>query len=136
MAATLLFAGIALAQSPAPSPSLAKDSRCWELRTYHAAPGKLEALHARFRNHTMKLFKKHGIEVSGFWGPIEKERGSEDTLIYVVVFPNCEAREKAWDSFRKDPEWIAARTESEKDGKLTVKVDSVLIRSTNYAPVK
>jgi hypothetical protein len=60
----------------APSPSLAKDSRCFELRTYYATPGKLEELHARFRNHTLKLFKKHGMEVVGFWGPTDKEKGS------------------------------------------------------------
>ncbi len=59
-----------------PSLSLAKDSRCYEIRTYIAAPGKLEELHARFRNHTMKFFKKHGIAVVGFWGPTDKEKGS------------------------------------------------------------
>src|SRR5499433_1951966 len=89
----------------APSPSLAKDSRCYEIRTYTAAPGKLEELHARFRNHTMKLFKKHGIEVVGFWGPTDKEKGSENTLVYLLVFPSREALDKAWKAFGADPEW-------------------------------
>src|SRR6266545_4141323 len=89
----------------APSPSLARDSRCFELRTYYATPGKLEELHARFRNHTLKLFKKHGMEVVGFWGPTDKEKGSENVLVYILAFPNREAREKAWRDFRDDKEW-------------------------------
>ena len=120
----------------APSPSLAKDSRCFELRTYYAAPGKLEELHARFRNHTMKLFKKHGMEVVGFWGPTDKERGSENTLIYVLAFPSREARNSAWRAFGADPEWRAAAAESEKNGKLTDKVESVIMMATDYAPAK
>lgn len=120
----------------APSPSLAKDSRCYELRTYTAAPGKLEELHARFRNHTMRLFKKHGMEVVGFWGPTDKEKGSEDTLVYVLAFPSREARNAAWRAFSSDPEWQNARKESEKNGSLTSKVDSVIMMATDYAPVK
>lgn len=120
----------------APSPSLSKDSRCFELRTYYAAPGKLEELHARFRNHTMKLFKKHGMEVVGFWGPTDKDKGSENTLVYVLAFPSREAREKAWQQFRTDPEWQAVAKESEKNGKLTEKIDSVIMNATDYSPVK
>ncbi|HKA18723.1 MAG TPA: NIPSNAP family protein [Blastocatellia bacterium] len=120
----------------APSPSLSKDSRCFELRTYYAAPGKLEELHARFRNHTMKLFKKHGMEVVGFWGPTDKDKGSENTLVYVLAFPSREAREKAWQEFRTDPEWQAVAKESEKNGKLTDKIDSVVMKATDYSPIK
>jgi hypothetical protein len=120
----------------APSPSLAKDSRCFELRTYVAAPGKLEELHARFRNHTMKIFKKHGMEVVGFWGPTDKEKGSENTLVYVLAFPSREARDKAWKEFQADPEWQKARADSEKNGRLTEKVDSVILMATDYAPAK
>jgi hypothetical protein len=120
----------------APSPSLTKDSRCFEIRTYIAAPGKLEELHARFRNHTMKLFKKHGMEVVGFWGPSDKEKGSENTLVYVMAFPSREARDKAWQAFRADPEWQKARDESEKNGRLTEKVDSVILMATDYSPIK
>ncbi len=120
----------------APSPSLAKDSRCFELRTYYAPPGKLEELHARFRNHTLKLFKKHGMEVVGFWGPTDKEKGSENTLVYILAFPSRDARDKAWRDFRSDPVWQAALKESEKNGKLTEKVDSVIMMATDYSPVK
>jgi uncharacterized protein (DUF1330 family) len=120
----------------APSPSLAKDSRCFEIRTYTAAPGKLEELHARFRNHTLKIFKKHGMKVVGFWGPTDKEKGSENTLVYVLAFPSREALDKAWKEFREDPEWLKARDDSEKNGKLTVKVESVILMATDYSPIK
>ncbi len=120
----------------APSPSLAKDSRCFEIRTYYAAPGKLEDLHARFRNHTIKLFKKHGMEIVGFWGPTDKEKGSENTLVYVLAFPSREARDKSFREFGADPEWQKARTESEKNGKLTEKIDSVFLMATDYSPIK
>lgn len=120
----------------APSPSLTKDSRCFEIRTYTAAPGKLEELHARFRNHTMKLFKKHGMEVVGFWGPTDKEKGSENTLVYVMAFPSREARDKAWKDFGADPEWQKAKSDSEKNGKLTDKVEFVILMATDYSPVK
>ncbi len=120
----------------APSPSLAKDSRCFEIRTYYAAPGKLEELHARFRNHTMKLFKKHGMEVVGFWGPTDKEKGSENTLVYVLAYPSREARAKAWVAFAADPDWKKAREESEKNGRLAEKVESVMLMATDYSPIK
>ena len=120
----------------APSPSLAKGSRCFEIRTYTAAPGKLEELHARFRNHTVKLFKKHGMEIVGFWGPTDKEKGSENTLVYVLAFPSREARDKAFRDFGADPEWQQARKDSEKNGKLTEKVESVILMATDYSPIK
>jgi hypothetical protein len=120
----------------APSPSLSKDSRCYEIRTYTAAPGKLEDLHARFRNHTMKIFKKHGMEVVGFWGPADKENGSGNKLVYVMAFPNREARDKAWQAFGADPEWKAAKDESEKNGRLAEKVESVILMATDYSPIK
>jgi hypothetical protein len=120
----------------APSPSLAKDSRCFEIRTYYTMPGKLEALHARFRNHTMGLFKKHGMEVVGFWGPTDKERGSENTLVYVLAFPSRAARDQAWAAFVADPEWLKVRAESEKDGKILEKLESTILMATDYAPAR
>jgi hypothetical protein len=136
-------AGPAQASAPAPaaltlapSPSLSKDSRCYEIRTYTAAPGKLEELHARFRNNTMKIFKKHGMKVVGFWGPADKENGSENKLVYVMEFPNRAARDKAWKDFGADPEWQTAKTASEKNGRLTEKVDSVILLATDYSPIK
>ena len=133
---------VATAQTPpapptiAPSPSLARDSRCFEIRTYYAAPGKLEELHARFRNHTMALFKKHGMEVVGFWGPTDKEKGSENTLVYVLAFPSRQARDQAWKDFTSDPEWLKVRDDSEKNGKLPEKIESVILMATDYSPLK
>ena len=122
--------------TPAPSPSLVKDGRCFEIRTYYAAPVKLEDLHTRFRDHTVKLFKKHGMEIIGFWGPTDKEKGSENTLIYILAYPSRAAREAAWKAFGADPDWQAARKKSEENGKLVDKVDSVIMAATDYAPSK
>ena len=124
------------AQTPAPSPSLVKGERIYELRTYVAAEGKLEALHARFRDHTMKIFAKHHMKVVGFYGPVDKEKGAENTLIYILEFPSIDAMKSAWAEFRKDPEWTAAQKASEVNGKLTTKVESVVMKATDYEKIK
>jgi NIPSNAP protein len=126
----------ARAEERAPGASLAPDSRSFELRTYTAAPGKLEALHARFRDHTNVLFAKHGMTIVGFWVPNDKDKGADNTLVYVLAFPSRAARDKAWDDFRKDPVWIAARDASEVNGKLVDKVESVMLTATDYSPMK
>lgn len=120
----------------APSPSLVKDGKCYEIRTYYAAPGKLEELHARFRNHTMKIFAKHKMEVVGFWGPTDQEKGADNTLVYVMAFPSRAARNASWAAFAADPEWRAVAAASEKNGKLTAKVESVILRATDYSPIR
>ena len=124
------------AQTPSPSPSLVKDERIYELRTYVAAEGKLEALHARVRDHTMKIFAKHHMKVAGFYGPADKEKGSENTLIYILEFPSVDAMKTAWAAFRKDPEWMAAQKASEVNGKLTTKTESVVMKATDYEKIK
>jgi hypothetical protein len=118
------------------SPSLAKDSRFFEMRTYHAAPGKLEALHARFRNFTTKIFTKHGMSMVAFWVPMDKDGKYENKLVYVLAFPSHEARDKAWKEFSDDLEWHAVKADSEKDGRLVEKVDSVYMTATDYSPIK
>src|ERR1700722_8794268 len=99
------------------------DTRVFELRTYTAAPGKMKDLHARFRDHTCKLLEKHGMTLIGFWVPADP-KGAEETLIYIVAHPSEDAAKKAWDEFRKDPDWIKAKTESEKNGPIVSKVES------------
>jgi len=126
----------ARAGDPAPGASLAPDSRSFELRTYTATPGKLEALHARFRNHTNALFAKHGMKIVGFWVPSDKDKGADNTLVYLLQYPDRAARDRAWDAFRKDPAWIAARDASEVNGKLVEKVESVMLTATDYSPMK
>jgi NIPSNAP protein len=84
----------------------------------------------------MKIFKNHGMDVVGFWGPTDKEKGSENTLVYVMAFASREARDKAWKEFGADPEWQKAKEESEKNGRLTEKVESVILNATDYSPIK
>ena len=127
---------LAAAASAAPASSLAPDSRCFELRTYTAAPGKLEALHARFRDHTNALFTKHGMTLVGYWVPSDADKGAANTLVYLLAFKDRAARDKAWADFQADPEWVAVRKASEVDGKLTEKVDSLILSATDYSAMK
>jgi hypothetical protein len=119
-----------------PSPSLKSDSRLYELRTYFAMPGKLEDIHKRFRDHTLSIFAKHGMTVVGFWGPVYKKDGSENRLIYLMSFKNREERDAKWKEFVSDPEWQKVSKESEANGKLVEKVESVFLFQTDYAPAK
>jgi len=120
----------------APSPSVAKDSRAFEMRTYYAAPGKLEALNARFRDHTCALFKKHGMEIVGFWIPNDKDKGAENKLIYILAHKSREAAKKSWSDFGSDPDWKKAQSASEANGKLVEKAESVFMSATDYSPMK
>ena len=126
------FTAASFAQTPAPSASLKTTGKFYELRIYHAMPGKLEAVHDRFRKHTNALFVKHGMEIVGFWGPTDKEKGSEKQLIYVLAYPSREARDASWKAFGADPEWVAARKASEVDGKLVEKADSIYMGEVDY----
>ena len=109
--------------------------RFYEMRTYHCAEGKLEDLHNRFRNHTNKLFKKHGIEMVGYWTPADAP-ASKNTLVFILAYPSREAREQRWNAFANDPEWVKAKAESERNGPLVTKVDQVYMNPTDYSPSK
>jgi hypothetical protein len=110
--------------------------RVFELRTYTAPPGKLDALKARFRDHTIALFKKHGMEAIGYWTPQDPPL-KENTIIYVLVHPSREAATKNWAEFQADPDWVKARADSVKDGPLTTKTpDSVFLDPTDFSPIK
>lgn len=111
------------------------DNRVFEMRTYYAAPGKMAALHARFRDHTCKLFEKHGMTLIGFWSPINPKE-ADQKMVYILAFPSKEAAAKSWKAFSNDPDWKKAYAESEKDGKLVAKVESVYLNATDYSPVK
>lgn len=111
------------------------DTRVFEMRTYYAAPGKMKALHARFRDHTCGLFKKHGMELVGFWSPTE-EKDAEQKMVYILAYPSKEAADKSWKAFRADPDWVKARNASEVDGKLVEKIESVFLNPTDYSPLK
>ncbi len=109
-----------------------KDKRCFEMRVYYAADGKLDALHARFRDHTTKLFERQGITNVGYWTPVPNP---DRKLIYILAYPSREARETSWKAFMADPEWIAAKAESEKDGKLVDNVESTFLHTTDFSPI-
>lgn len=110
--------------------------RVFELRTYHTNEGKLDALNQRFREHTNRLFKKHGIEIIGFWTPQDAKDGKGNTLIYLIAFPSREAAAASWKAFQNDPEWIKARDASHKNGVLVKGVDSIYLDPTDYSPIK
>jgi hypothetical protein len=112
-----------------------KKTRVFELRVYTAAPGKMKALHARFRDHTNKLFKKHGMEIIGFWTP-DKPEEADKTLIYLLAFPSRQAAARSWQAFRNDPQWKRVKEASEKDGTLVKKVESTYLDPTDYSPLK
>ncbi len=109
--------------------------RVFEIRTYTTNEGKLDALHARFRNHTTRLFEKYGMTNVGYWKPLD-EPLSKNTLIYIVSHSDREGAKKAWEEFRKDPEWLKVKQESEVNGVLTAKVDSIYLEATDYSKIK
>jgi hypothetical protein len=111
------------------------ESRVYELRTYTCYEGKLDALKARFRDHTIRIFKKHGIESVGYFVPQDGER-SKNTLIYILVHPSREAATKNWADFVADPEWKKVAAESETNGKIVEKIDSVFMSPTEFSQLK
>lgn len=107
------------------------DTRCYEMRIYYPAPGKMPNLLARFRNHTTKLFEKHGMTNIGYWTPLDKP---DSVLIYVMAYPSKEARDVSWKNFASDPEWQKVAKESEIDGKIVAKVENKFMKSTDFSP--
>jgi hypothetical protein len=128
----LTTAMIAAAAASLPIPArAAEDTRCFEMRVYHAAKGKLETLHTRFRDHTLKLFTKHNITSIGYWVPIDPE---DQRLHFILAYPSREAREASWKAFMADPDWQAAHKASEAGGKLVDKVESTFMTATDFSP--
>jgi hypothetical protein len=108
--------------------------RVYELRTYTTEPGRLPALHARFRDHTIKLFEKHGMQNGMYWVPTD-EKLKDNTLIYVVSHASQDAAAKSWEAFINDPDWKKVRDASEADGKIVAKVERQYMVLTDYSPV-
>jgi len=111
------------------------DARVFEMRTYYAHPGKMEALHARFRNHTNKLFVKHGMALIGYWSPIDAKL-AEQKMVYILAYPSKAAADKSWKDFVNDDDWKKVKAETEKDGPLVAKVESLYLNPTDYSPIK
>jgi hypothetical protein len=119
------------------APDSAGSPRTFELRTYVASTGKFEALNKRFREHTLDIFKKHGMTSVGYWIPQDEDKGHKDTLIYLLAFPSREAAKVSWQAFRDDPEWQRVAKESQPDGvRLAGKVTSVFMEPADYSPMK
>jgi hypothetical protein len=106
----------------------------YELRIYTCHEGKLDALLTRFRDHTCKLFEKHGMGNVGYWVPVGEENGSKTTLIYVLEHKSREAAKESFKAFGADPEWKAAAKASEANGKIVAKIDSIFMTPTDYSP--
>ncbi|MBK8091781.1 MAG: NIPSNAP family protein [Verrucomicrobiaceae bacterium] len=107
----------------------------YELRIYTCHEGRLDALLTRFRDHTCKLFEKHGMKNVGYWVPVDEENGSKTTLIYVLEHASRDAAKASFKAFGTDPEWQAAAKASEADGKIVAKIESVFMTTTPYSPV-
>ncbi|HEX3797506.1 MAG TPA: NIPSNAP family protein [Verrucomicrobiae bacterium] len=124
--------------SPVVQPSANGAPRLFELRTYHAAPGKLDDLLTRFRDHTSALFDKHGLSQVGYFVPTEKKDGAGETLIYILAHKDKDGAAAAWKAFRDDADWVKAKADSEKNGPLTVQngVNSIYMVPTDYSPMK
>ena len=105
----------------------------YELRVYHAAPGKLAELLARFRDHTIKLFDRHGIKSVAYWTPVEEPQKS-NTLFYMLLHPSREKAVVNWKSFQDDPEWKSVKAKSEENGKLVENIDSTFLALTEFSP--
>jgi hypothetical protein len=109
--------------------------RVFELRTYTAPEGKLGALEQRFRDHTRRIFDKHGMTSIGYWVPQDAPL-SQNTLIYILAHPSREAAKKNWADFGADPEWQKVSAESQKDGRIVSKVDSVFMDALDFSAIK
>jgi NIPSNAP len=132
----VLVAGVFAVRSIVPVPVDAQsNARVFELRTYTAPEGKLPELHKRFRDHTMRIFQKHGMTNIVYMSPQDAPL-SQNTLVYLIAHPSREAAKKSWDAFRNDPEWKKVSAESQVNGPIVAKVESMFLDPTDYSPMK
>ena len=113
----------------------AQNQKVFELRTYQATPGNLGNLHARFRDHTMRIFRKHGMEIVGFWSPTSEEE-RDDILVYLLAHDSQDAADASWQAFGADPEWASVAEESNKNGQILAGVERKYMVATDYSPMK
>ena len=137
VSASLFMAGMAagIALRPANALHAQAGARVFELRTYTAPPGKLADLEARFRDHTIDVFNRHGMTSIGYWVQLDAPL-SQNTLIYILAHPSREAAAANWAAFRADPEWQKVSAASQVNGTLVDKVDSVFVNATDFSPIK
>jgi hypothetical protein len=113
----------------------AQSSRVFELRVYHTFPGRLPALQARFRDHTVTIFNRHHMTSIGYWVPQDSPQ-KENTLIYIISHESRDAAKKNWAEFIADPEWQQVAKASEADGKIVEKIDSTYMDPTDFSQIK
>ena len=126
----ILFAGIAIGRASQPT-----QGKVFEMRTYTAVEGKFDAVNARFRDHTLRLFEKHGMKNVGYWTPSEGPLVGT-TLVYILEHRSRDEARKSWAAFGADPEWQKAKAESEANGRIVAKAESVFLTATDYSPIK
>jgi hypothetical protein len=131
-AITLLPTATWAALQPTADPT---STTVYELRVYHTYEGKLDDLLKRFREHTTKLFEKHGMKNVAYWTPLD-EPAKSNTLIYVLAHPSREAAAANWKGFQDDPEWKSVRDKSEENGKIVEKVESTYMALTDFSPAR
>jgi hypothetical protein len=122
-----LFSAARAADAPAP--------RVFEIRTYYTFPGRLQALNKRFRDHTRRLFEKHGMTNIGYWVP-QDAPARDNTLIYVISHASRDQAKANWAAFIADPEWKKVSEASQVDGKIVERIESVFMDATDYSPIK
>ena len=130
VAVGLVCAGFAVGRASQPA-----SAHVYEMRTYTAAEGKLDAVNARFRDHTRRIFERHNMKSVGYWTPLEGPTAGT-TLIYILEHPSREEARKNWAEFSADPEWQKVKAESEKDGRIVAKAESVFLTPTDYSAIK
>ena len=135
LAASLLSLILGLGTGIYASSSAAQDNKVYELRTYTATPGNLDNLHARFRDHTIRIFENHGMKIVGFWSPLSED-DADDTLIYVLDHASQEAANASWQAFGQDPEWKSVSEASNANGPILAGVERRYMSATDYSPIK
>ena len=115
--------------------SSAQSEKVFELRTYKATPGNLDNLHARFRDHTTRIFRKHGMEIVGYWSPTSEEE-REDTLVYMLEHADLESATASWQAFIADPEWAEVAAASNANGQILGGIEAKYMVATDYSPMQ
>ena len=132
---TLFAAGFVAGQAFDGGDADAQGRKVFELRTYTSPEGRLDDLLARFRNDTLRIFEKHGMDNVGYWVPADAP-ASANTLIYILAHDSRDAATKSWAAFREDPEWLAVRERTQANGPITSNVQSVFLEATDFSPMK
>jgi len=132
---SLLTLIIGLATGMFMSSQAQDEGKVFELRTYTATPGNLMNLHARFRDHTTRIFNKHGMEVVGYWTPTSEEE-RDDTLVYILEHASQEAANASWAAFGQDPEWAEVAAASNANGQILGGVDRKYMTATDFSPLQ